>query len=277
MFNTDQNSVALQEDQVEKLLVLPALEESVAAQVTNTVTTGSHRVRFPRLTADPTAQWTHEGEEIDPSDPKVEEVITEPEKVAGLVIVSSEMFDDSESSVIEQIGAGLVRQIINSIDQAFFTALDAPAPPGLTHITPSELTIDGALTNLDWAEEALALAASNQSSIDTFVCNPGDALALAKLKESTGSNRGLLQIDPTQPASRTIAGVPLMTTNYIEPGTIWGIPKTTTHTVVRKGAEVKSDASALFTSDKIAIRGIMRVGFAFPHEAGIIKINHNDQ
>lgn len=274
MFNTNDNSLALQPEQVEALLVKPALEQSITGMVTTAVRTDRHRVRFPILSADPTADWTAEGEEITPSTPEVKEVVSEPSKIAGLVITTSEMVEDSSTEVMNQIGAGLVRQITNSIDQAFFTAMDAPAPEGLEHITPTTLEIGADLTNLDWAEEALALAAGAKSMLNTFVCNPDDALTLAKLKDSTGSNRGLLQADPSQPTGRVIAGVPMVTTTYVPAGTIWGIPKATTHLVVRKDAEVKADSSAMFTSDKVAIRGIMRVGFAFPHAEGIVKITH---
>lgn len=274
MFDTTTNSLVLKPDQVEALLVAPALEQSIAAQITTIMRTDRHRVRFPRLATDPTAHWTSEGEEIKTSDPQFDEVLAEPRKVAGLVIVTNEMMDDAEPVALNQIGAGLVRQITNSIDQAFFTSLPSPAPAGITGITPTELNVGAALTNLDWAEEAIALAATAKSHISTFVCHPDDALALALLKESAASNRGLLQSDPAQPTVRSIAGVPLITSTHVSVGTIWGIPKETAHTVVRKQAEVKSDASVMFTSDRVAIRGVMRVGFAFPHEAGIVKVTH---
>ena len=38
-----------------------AFEQSVSAQFSIFVTTGSHQLRIPRVTADPTAAWTQEG------------------------------------------------------------------------------------------------------------------------------------------------------------------------------------------------------------------------
>lgn len=274
MFDTKTGSIILEPDQVEGLLVLPTLDNSITAQITNTVRTSKHRVRFPRLVEDPTAQWTEEGSEIKPSQPKFDEVVAELAKVAGLVIVTNEMLNDGEDHALNQIGNGLVRQLTNSIDEAFFTALADPAPQGLTSITPTALDVGGELDGLDWAEEALALAATAGSRIDHFVCHPSTALTLALLKESTGSNRGLLQPNPASPTVRDVGGVPLITTTHVEEGVIWGIPKENTHLVVRHDAEVISDGSALFTSDRVAIRGTMRVGFAFPHEPGVVKITH---
>lgn len=274
MFNTTTNSVILQPDQVEALLVEPALLDSVAAQVSTVLRTERHRVRFPKLTSDPVAHWTEEGAEITPSDPTFDEVTAEPAKLAGLVIASNEALEDSDPAILNEIGNGLVRQITNAMDAAFFNDLPSPAPAGLASIEPTELAVDGALKNLDWAEEAISLAASENSAIATFVANPKDALALALLKESSGSNRGLLQSDPTAGTVRNIAGVRLLSTTHVPAGTIWALPQNSVHTVVRKQAEVKVDGSVMFTSDRAAFRGVMRVGFAFTHEAGIVKITH---
>lgn len=273
MFDTTK-TLALKGDQVESLLVGPVVDTSITTRITNVLRTTKHRVRFPKLVTDVTAHWTAEGDEITPSTPEFGEVTAETSKVAGLTIVTNEMLDDAEDYALNQIGDGLRRQIVGSIDKAFFTAVAAPAPQGLTSITPTVLDVGTELTNLDWAQEATALAASVGSTINHFVANPDDVLALALLKESTGSNRGLLQPNPAQPTISDINGIPLIASTDVTAGTIWGIPKDTVHTVVRKDAEVKSDGSVMFTSDRTAIRGVMRVGFAFTHEAGIIKVNH---
>lgn len=276
MFTTD-NNLALKPDQVEQLLVTPALEQSTAAQVATTLRTDKHRVRFPRLASDPTAHWTGEGQEIEVSDPTFDEVTAETAKVAGMTIVSNEMMADGEPAAINQIGAGLTRQITNSIDQAFFTQVAEPAPQGLASIQPSELDVGAQLDNLDAFAEAIALASNQNSVITTFVANPADALELALLKESTGSNRGLLQADPAQPTTTIISGVPVLTSNHVPAGTIWALPKTSVHLIVRKQAEVQADNSVLFTSDRTAIRGVMRVGFAFTQPDGIVRITHGSQ
>lgn len=32
------------------------------------------------------------------------------------------------------------------------------------------------------------------------------------------------------------------------------------------------DSSAFFTGDRVAVRVVMRVGFAFPHEGALLKV-----
>lgn len=42
--------------------------------------------------------------------------------------------------------------------------------------------------------------------------------------------------------------------------------------VIREGAEVDADSSVYFSSDRTAIRAKLRIAFAFPHPASIVKI-----
>ena len=42
--------------------------------------------------------------------------------------------------------------------------------------------------------------------------------------------------------------------------------------VMRKDAEVTNDRSAFYTSDRVAVRAITRVGFAFAHPEALVRI-----
>jgi hypothetical protein len=104
------------------------------------------------------------------------------------------------------------------------------------------------------------------------VANPTDALALAQLREATGSNKALLQVgDPTQPAQRIVEGRPLLVSPYVAIGDVWGIPAERVLLVVRDDADVVAGASPFFTSDRTAVRAT-RVGFGFPDAAAIVRI-----
>ena len=271
MLTTQDSKSILGPEQVQQLLVKPVTTEAVAARVSTVVNTSAHVTRFPILDTDPTAAWTAEAAEITPSDPTVNELVVVPSKIAGLVVCSNELVKDAINGSMNDIGAGLVRQIIAGTDAAFFGSLEAPAPAGLGSITASEITV-AALDNLDWAEEARANAAAAGMELTGFVANPTDALTINTLKESTGSLRGLLQPDPTTPSTRLLAGVPLHTSPHVTAGTIWAVPAAASNLVVRDDSEVVADSSAFFTSDRLAIRATMRLGFAFTNEDAITKI-----
>ena len=67
-------------------------------------------------------------------------------------------------------------------------------------------------------------------------------------------------------------GVPVLTSPAVADGTSWALPQNRVIVGVRKDASVEADRSAFFTSDRVAIRATMRVAFAFPHPAAIVKI-----
>ncbi|MCW2675562.1 MAG: capsid protein, partial [Modestobacter sp.] len=120
--------------------------------------------------------------------------------------------------------------------------------------------------------EAQMLAGNVGAELTSFVTNPTTALVLANMKEPSGSGKPLLGADPTQPTRRVIFGVPLLTSPEAPVGTIWGMSAARVTTVVRRDAEVKADRSVFFTSDRVAVRATCRVGFGFPHTAGLVRI-----
>jgi hypothetical protein len=54
---------------------------------------------------------------------------------------------------------------------------------------------------------------------------------------------------------------------------VWGIPQAKVMAVLRLPAEVVTDRSAFFSSDRLGVRCVTRWGFAFPHQAAIVKIS----
>ena len=128
------------------------------------------------------------------------------------------------------------------------------------------------LSNLDPFAQAISLAENVGATITSFCLNPADLLTLAVLKDQTGSNRPLLGTDPTAPTKRTALGIPLIPTPAVKVGTIWGVPKDRVMIVVREGATLDVDRSAYFSSDRVGVRAIMRVGFGFPHAAAVTRL-----
>jgi HK97 family phage major capsid protein len=129
-----------------------------------------------------------------------------------------------------------------------------------------------AFDSLDVFAEAQSLAEQVGALVTSYVANPADALTLAKLKEGNGSNRPLLGSDPTAPTRRLISGVPLLVSAAVPAGTIWGLPQDRVVVVIKDDAKIETDRSVFFTSDRVAVKATMRVGFGFPQRAALIKI-----
>jgi HK97 family phage major capsid protein len=89
---------------------------------------------------------------------------------------------------------------------------------------------------------------------------------------TAGSNVPLLAPDPTAPASRVIAGVPLLTSPTIGNDIVWALPKARIVVALRQGATVEPDRSVFFTSDRTAVRAVVRVSWGFTDPAAVAKI-----
>lgn len=260
-------------EQYGPIIVQPVQQMSVAMQVATVIATSRHTMSLPVVTEDPSAAWVTEGSEITPDDPVFAEITVTPSKVAGLTIITRELADDSSPAALGLVGDGLARSIADQVDKAFFGDLSEPAPSGLeslSDVTPVDA--GEAWTDLDPFTEAIAKAEGKGTAITSFVAHPDDALALGTLKEATSSNRPLLTPDPTTPTRRVIQGVPLLTSPHVTAGTVWALPKERVIVVRRQDVSLETSTDAYFSSDRVAIRAVMRVGFAFPHEAAIVRI-----
>jgi HK97 family phage major capsid protein len=271
---TTTGAAVLSPEQINELIVLPLLSQAVAAQVGTVTQISSHTLRVPRVTTDPTAAWCAEGAELNVSDAVLDEVNITPAKLAGLVVISNELANDSSPAALGVVGDGLVRDLGRKMDQAMFGNTVSNGPNGLLSITPTAADAGDSWTNLDAFEFAKSNAEQHNTTVDNFVCNPATALKLATLKQfsTAGSNIALLAPDPTAPASRVVAGVPLLTSPTIANDTVWAIPKSRVIVALRQGTTVEPDRSVFFTSDRTAVRAIVRVSWGFTDPASITKI-----
>ncbi|MBD8057224.1 phage major capsid protein [Rhodococcus ruber] len=273
--NTTTGAPVLTPAQVAELVIRPTLEQSLAGNpaIATTVRIESHELRIPVLTNDTGAVWVNEGQEISTNDVVLDEELVTPSKLARVVPITRELANDSSPAATQIVGDSIARSLAKGIDQALFATVASPAPAGLSTLSGiGSIPAGTAWTSFDWAADALSAAETAGAQLTSWVTSPAVALALSKLRKATGSNEALLGADPTQPTRRIIAGLPLFISPDIEANTILGIPAAHVYTVVREDAEVVSDSSVFFTSDRVAIKGTVRVGFGFTHPAAVQKI-----
>lgn len=269
---TTSTAPALTPEQVGALLVQPVINGSVAAQLSTVVNIGSTTYRIPLVTADPSAAWVAEGAEITPSDASTDELEVTPSKVAGLSIISRELADDSSPSAQQVVGDGIARDISRKVDAAYFDAdgVVTNGPSGIESVAADMAVAHyatGGPTNLDWAAEALSLSEQAGGNLTYFVTDPATALKVAQLKVQTGSNAPLLS-----DRGRNVLAVPLLVSPSVVAGTIYGVDSRFSQLIVRDGSRIEVDRSVFFTSDRVAVKGTMRVGFAFPNPGTLVKI-----
>lgn len=251
-----------------QLIVDPVTEAALAFddRVARTVRTSGREFRIPLLVEDAAAAWTAEGEEISPTEPVLDEITVVPSKVAGLTVISRELAEDTSPAAAELVGASLARAITLQVDRGFLGDLAAPAAKGLDSLTDVSV-VTGELTSLDSIHEAKAAAAAEGGTASVILANPSDVLALALLKDETGSNRALVE------STSTIAGLPVISSRHVAAGKLWVLDASQIMTVLREDVELATSTDSHFTSDRIAIRATMRIGFAFPAPAALVRVD----
>jgi HK97 family phage major capsid protein len=251
---------------------------SVAGQVMTTIPITTNSYRVPLVTADVQASWTAQSAEITASDATLDELDITPSKLAALSVISNELANDSTPEAAQSVGDSIVRDLSRKVDQAMFTATTTNGPGGLPGVS-GVTTVSGpatAYSSVDPFSDAVYTSAQHNGTITAWVTNPATAMALAKVKAYTAgaSNMPLLGSDPTMPGRQQILGIPLLTSPYVTTtaNVVWGIPQAFSYFVLRQDAQVESDRSVYFTSDRVAVRAILRVGFGWPNPASVVKI-----
>lgn len=250
-----------------ELLTKPLTEMALPFDpaISTAITTGAHTTRFPLVDEDASAAWVNEGEEITPSMPTFDELEVTPSKVAGLVPISKEMARDSSPDVQDQVGLSITRALALRVNEAFLGNLAAPAPKGLASVAAQNV-IKGATYDPDIFAVAQASMQLNGRTPTAWLMHPSDALRARLAKESDTSKRTLLDnVD-------TIEGVPVFKHPKVPLGTAWGVDSAFIRTVLREDVELAVSDQAFFSSDRIAVRATMRIGFGFMDPLAIAKI-----
>ncbi|MGN9791242.1 phage major capsid protein [Streptomyces sp. OZ13] len=275
MLTTNAGTQSVLPPEYGQLVTKPVEALSVAYLTGTRVVTNAHSYHVPILASDVTVGAVAEGAEITPSDATFNELVVTPAKFGGLTIVSRELADDSNPSAADQIGRSIARMIANSVDNALFNALASPNPSGFASLTGiSAVSAPVAYTNLDPFEEAVSLSEAAGGRITHWVTGAATALEIAKLKDASGSNRGLLNPDLSLEGRRTILGRPVVVSPYIPADIVYGISKDDFLVVEREDTRLDVDHSAYFSSDRVGVRGTMRIGFAMPVAAAHVRITN---
>lgn len=274
--NTNNSHGIVVPDDLGELVIAAAARASVAMRASSVVTTASREYRVPVLSGLPSSSFVQEGQELSLDDPVIEELLIVPAKVGHVAPLSRELVRDSFNEGAPDIVAtaqGI--DIAKRIDLAFFGGDNPVANNGLGVLGDvQEIDVDE-LTNLDPFAAAQSHSEDVGGVITSFVASPANALILSQLKRSADSNEPLLQatIDPTAPVARQVLGSQLLVSPAVDDSVIWGISRPHSLVVVREDVETDVSTDVFFTSDRVAVKTTMRVGWGHPHPGSLVKIN----
>ena len=229
-------------------------------------------MNFPLCVSDPSVAWYNELDTLTATDGATGEVVVTPSKTAGIHRISSELGEDTDPAIADQIGAALANQIAEAVDKAWLANTTAKANSGLLSIAYGSVDTGAiaSVANLDPFIDAQFAAEAVGAELTSWVMHPTIAKQLSKIKVQTGSNQALLQ---RVEDGRRVAGLPVFVSPKVDALTLaWGIPKARTVTVLRNRTEVVRSKDAGFYNDAVDIRAIARVGFGLLRPVSAIRL-----
>lgn len=254
-----------------KLIDTVIAAKSIAFQAGTMISTANESIRFPMLTADPAVGWYAENTQISLTDPTTSELVVTPKKVAGLTQISNEAAADTNPAVADQVGQSLGRAVAKKVDAAFFANTTTNGPSGILSLAGIQVVDTGTLTltSLDPFHTAKSDALNNGATLTHFILAPDVALTLAKAKQGTDLNTGLLD---NVADGVTLAGVKVLVSTDVAAGNAWGVDASQILVVQRTGTTVTRSTEAAFDYDAVQVRATARVGFGFANPAGVVRL-----
>lgn len=124
---------------------------------------------IPRRTAGITASWVSEGASIADSTPTYDNVQLVAKKLAALVIMSSEITEDSAISIADQLAFEIGTAFALSEDQAAFLGDASPTFGGITGICPKLKGLSATIANIAGLFAAVKADGNPANTFDEFI------------------------------------------------------------------------------------------------------------
>lgn len=259
------------------LLVEPALEISVAAQVMRTVRMSGPTIRVPRVVSDPTAEWVAEGAEIPLGDPTFAEVEMTPSKLALISSVTIEAARDTTPAATQEIGRSLARALATALDKTLLTG-------ATVGVAPNQVQIDGLETisstpvpaGAGWEPgdflDAQAAAEARGVRITSWLTSPATKRDVALMSMQLPDASALIGAAPSNNGSLNVFGSPVAVHPDVPAGVIYGIPRERCILGIRDAAEIDIDPSVFFSSWRLAVRAVLRAAFGWTDESAVVRL-----
>lgn len=210
-------------DQVASLLVQPLEAQSVVLSSGVRIFDSAGVLRIPKLTGSSAVGFVAENDEIPSTHAtSFDEVVLMPTDRKSIKVIERFSRESVRQSVIG-LDAVLKARLVKVVSDALDTALlvgDGTSDT-ITGIINQDDVETGVFdpTDPDTILDAIATLNANEVTPNRIFLSGADYSVMKKLKESAGSNRYLLQPDPSREAGTTLFSVPTVVTNKLEQGT----------------------------------------------------------
>lgn len=156
-----------------------------------TVPMTAQTLRIPRLIGEGAPAWRNENAAITAGDLTFDAVTLKAQSLDRLVILSNELFQDSNPSASDIIAKAFAAQIAAEIDRVALRGTGtSPEPRGILNTAGVTVTNHGAngtaLSNYDWVLDSVGAVRNANFEPTAVLAAPRTQTALSKLKDSQG-------------------------------------------------------------------------------------------
>ncbi|MFE1090584.1 phage major capsid protein [Streptomyces albidoflavus] len=243
------------------------------------VSTKAGEWKTPRITADYTPGFVGELADL-PQGGFANDLLTVvPKKIATSDMLSNELVNDSDRLSLNPVAKSMLRSIALGFDKEALTGTGAgDGFVGLTNTAgiQTQSFVNAELEYADLAPfaEAIGLLEEVNATASVFIMNPARWAQLVGIKDSTG--RQLLSAGAgsgTEGINRSILGVPVKVTPYVDGNTVLAYDASEVYAVVNQDARFETSDQAGFFQDGLGVRAIMRAAIAVPNPAAVVKMS----
>ncbi|MFF3736060.1 phage major capsid protein [Streptomyces sp. NPDC002566] len=254
---------------------LMAPNSVVLSSGVNRVATNASEWKTPVVTSDFTPAFVGELAELPTGGFAAGLLTVKPMKIATSEMLSSEFVNDSDGVSLNAISKSMLRTIALGFDkQALTGTAGTDKFAGISNTAGIQtLAVTGEPTDLAPFAEAFGMLEEVSAVPGVVVMNPARWAQLLGLKDTTG--RQLLSAGAgsgTDGVSRSILGVPVKVSPYVDPNTILVYDASEIYAVIRSDARFETSTDAGFFKDGIGARAIMRAAIAVPNAAAVVKM-----
>ncbi|MYS45201.1 phage major capsid protein [Streptomyces sp. SID5998] len=254
---------------------LMAPSSVVLSSGVNRVATNASEWKTPVVTSDFTPAFVGELADLPTGGFAAGLLTVKPMKIATSEMLSSEFVNDSDGVSLNAISKSMLRTLALGFDkQALTGTAGADTFAGIANTTGIQtLALTAEPTDLAPFAEAFGMLEDVSATPGVVVMNPARWAQLLGLKDTTG--RQLLSAGAgsgTDGVSRSILGVPVKVSPYMDANTILVYDASEIYAVIRQDAKFETSSDAGFFKDGVAARAIMRAAIAVPNAAAVVKM-----
>lgn len=246
------------------------------------ITTDRKSITWPRLISDVDPTWTAEATQIPEGDPGFGTLEAAPKKLAHRVVLSNEVIDDSDPSIVDVLNNHLAVMLSLKLDRGIFEGNPAADPESIRGLKftagiqeISMATNGAALSDYDPLLMALGmLRAANVPPPYAIAVNPRTLTDLELLKRDTTDSSEQLGMPAGMPPWFTSSQLSVTETKGTSTDTTSAYVFAPNEVVLvrRTDAEIELDRSRLFDSDQSEMRAKLRGDLISPTPTGIVRI-----